>query len=209
MTATKATASRAMRAISVGFGLAQRDALHDDQDDQAQDVVEHGGGEDDACRAPRLDAELPQHGDGDAHRGRHEGRGHEEGVRGGLAEGQGGQQTAGERERHADEAHAQGRPAHGEQLAHARLEAGLEEEEDHAQLGEGLEELGPVDQVEKVRTEQGAGEQLADHGRQSECAGEAAQQARGRVGDQELEQDGRHGPGLRLWRESLLMRGIV
>jgi len=69
------------------------------------------------------------------------------------------------------------------------LEAGDEEQEHHAQLTQRLEELGLMDEAEERRTEDGAGEQLADQRRLPERLEEGPQQMRRRKGDEDLEQD--------------------
>jgi hypothetical protein len=61
-------------------GATERHRGDDDQRQQAQDVVEHGGAEDDVDRATGLYSQIAQHTYGDADRGRHQRRRHEQAL---------------------------------------------------------------------------------------------------------------------------------
>ncbi len=130
------------------------------QDEEREDVVDHGRA-DDRLRDGGIEvAELLEHvrGDRDARRG--QGRAHEE-RGGGRIPQEGGDEIAPD-PRHG---HAEGRDhevPRVRQVAEGELEPDHEEQEDRAELREGLDEVGVRDPSEHGRPDQDPDQDLAD-----------------------------------------------
>ena len=160
----------------------------DDEDDEAEHVVEHGRGEDDAHGAALAVPQFAERAHGDAdRRGGERGR-HEQRRPRPPAEEQPDQGAGDEGEERAEHGDLDGRDPRLHQLVHVGLEAGHEQQHDDAQLGHGVHDLARVDQSQQLRPQDGAGEELADHDGQLEALEQVPEQARAGEGEEEHEQ---------------------
>jgi hypothetical protein len=78
-------------------------------------------------------------------------------------------------DRALDDRTRHGDAANGEQLLEMKLEANAEHQEDDADLGELLRHRGVGDETRRVRTDEDAGEQIADDRRKAEALREVSE----------------------------------
>ena len=94
-----------------------------------------------------------------------------------------------------DDRHEHGRPADAAELGQVHLHADLHEQQQHTELGEDAEAHPPVagdlDEAEDGGTDEDAGEDLAEHGGQSDALGSLGGELRRGDHDQEVEQQSR------------------
>ena len=179
--------------------LAEGHGADDAEGEQPEDVVEHRRAQDDAHRLALVQPQVLQHADRDADRRGHERDGDEEVLVAREAEGPADAESRGERQDRSQHGDLGGGDLDLVELAHVRLDPGHEEQHDHAELAERLEELALVHEVEDLRAEDRAGEELADDGRLPEAREEAPEQAGDGEGEEDLQEDVGHRelPGLR------------
>lgn len=125
-------------------------------------------------------------GDSDARGG--QGEAHERGRADALAEHQADGDAGGDRQDHRDERGEHGRPADGEQVVQAYLQADREEQDDDADLGQHEGRLAGDGQGEHAGAHDEAAQQLADHRRLTEPPGELL----AGFGGHEQQEDGDH-----------------
>jgi hypothetical protein len=171
------------------------------EDDEAEDIVEHRGAQDQARLARLVPAQVLEHARGDPDRGGAQGRSNE-GLR---VDGRVGNQEHrhphaehGGRD-HAGHGHPQRGEAHPKHLGNRRLQSDLEEQEKHAETGEESEFRTPRGLIEGWKhrasdhAEDDPGDQFAQDRGLSEHLGEVTEDLGGNEDDGERHGNRDHG----------------
>ncbi len=175
--------------------VARHDLDDDREDDEADHVVGDCGAEDDTSLGRRQRPQIAEHAGGDPDARRGEGRAEEDGDVGRLPEGAGDAGAQGERGRHADDGHEDGRTPDPTELGEVHLHADMDQQQEHAQFGDHREADAAVarhvDEPEHRRADEDPRDDLAEHSRHADAFRQFGSQLRCGDDDQEVEQQSR------------------